>query len=175
MAAWTDLTFAYGSLLTSTKMSQLDANLDALAEGAAGAPTITTTAIGSGTISSYNIGDGAVTTTEIKSAAILGYQHFNNSASTVVTTIGAGGTMVFSAGLFAVYTFSGSSANLPNAGLAPYCVEMTHQYRHHDLEATWYDRTLAGVIWETVWSDGSNFRVENSDGARPAAVLYRKL
>ena len=44
--AWTDLTFAFGSLLTSTKMTQLDANFDALAAGESGAPTITASAIG---------------------------------------------------------------------------------------------------------------------------------
>ena len=40
MASWTDLTFAFESLLTSTKMTQLDNNFDALAEGASGAPKI---------------------------------------------------------------------------------------------------------------------------------------
>lgn len=40
--AWTDLTFGYGTILTSTQMTQLDANLDALAAGASGAPIIKT-------------------------------------------------------------------------------------------------------------------------------------
>jgi len=38
--AWTDLTFASGSLLTSEKMTYLDENFDALAAGSAGAPKI---------------------------------------------------------------------------------------------------------------------------------------
>lgn len=38
--AWTDLAFSFGSLLTSTKMTQLDANFDAMAAGDSGAPNI---------------------------------------------------------------------------------------------------------------------------------------
>lgn len=43
--AWTNLTFAYNSLLTSTKMTQLDDNFDALAAGASGAPEIVDAAL----------------------------------------------------------------------------------------------------------------------------------
>ncbi len=175
MATWTDLTFAYGSLLTSTKMSQLDANLDALAEGASGAPTITTTAIGSGCVTSYNIADGAVTATEIQSNVVQGFQHFVNSVTTTVLTLAAGGTQVFSAGVFAIHTFSGSSSALPNEAPIPYCVEMTLQYRHAGVAATWHDQTNDSGVWVTVWSDGTNFRVENTDSERAAAVLFRKL
>lgn len=39
-STWYDLTFASGSLLTSTKMTQLDGNFDALAAGDTGAPQI---------------------------------------------------------------------------------------------------------------------------------------
>lgn len=38
MSTWTDLTFAALSVLTATKMTQLDANFDALAEAASGSP-----------------------------------------------------------------------------------------------------------------------------------------
>jgi hypothetical protein len=44
-ASWTDLTFSYLEILSHTKMNQLDANFDALAEGASGAPKIQTAAI----------------------------------------------------------------------------------------------------------------------------------
>ena len=50
MAVWTELTFAFESLLTSTKMTQLDNNLDAIAEGASGAPKIQTAAIQDGAV-----------------------------------------------------------------------------------------------------------------------------
>ncbi len=166
MAIWYDLNFTYGSLLTSTKMSQLDGNLDALAEGASGAPTITTTAIGSGTISSYNIGDGAVTATEIKSAVITG-QHIVNSVATITTTIADNASLVFSAGLFAVYTATGSES-------PPYHT-MDHQYLNvNHPSANWQTVTYDDNIWVMVWSDGSNFRVENNNGT-PRAVLYKKL
>lgn len=38
--AWTTLTFAFGSLLTSTKMTQLQDNLTAVAQGLSGAPAL---------------------------------------------------------------------------------------------------------------------------------------
>lgn len=43
--AWTDLSFPFGSLLSSTKMTQLDANLDALAAGDTGAPALKTNTV----------------------------------------------------------------------------------------------------------------------------------
>jgi hypothetical protein len=41
MATWTDLTFAALEVLAASKLNQMDANFDALAEGASGAPDIT--------------------------------------------------------------------------------------------------------------------------------------
>ena len=43
--AWTTLTFAFASLLTSTKMTQLQDNITAVAEGLSGAPNIETAGI----------------------------------------------------------------------------------------------------------------------------------
>jgi hypothetical protein len=45
MAAWTNVSFASGSILTSTKMDQVQANFTALAEGASGAPTVLAAAL----------------------------------------------------------------------------------------------------------------------------------
>ena len=45
MAVWTNLSFSYLEILSHTKMNQMDANFDALAEGASGAPKIQTDAI----------------------------------------------------------------------------------------------------------------------------------
>lgn len=53
--AWTDLTFAFGSLLTSTKMTQLDNNFDALASGASGAPEILIDALTACTSGHYQV------------------------------------------------------------------------------------------------------------------------
>lgn len=48
--AWTDLTFSFGAVLTSTQMTQLDDNFDALAAGSSGAPKISNTAFSSTTL-----------------------------------------------------------------------------------------------------------------------------
>ena len=56
--AWTSLTFAYGSVLTSAKMTQMYDNFAAMAAGAAGAPSITRAALDS----SSTIGDATGTT-----------------------------------------------------------------------------------------------------------------
>lgn len=51
--AWTSLTFPFGSLLTSTKMTQLFDNLTALANGDSGAPRIYSSALAETTVGSY--------------------------------------------------------------------------------------------------------------------------
>lgn len=48
--AWTNNTFAFGSVLTSTKMGLIQDNFAAIATGATGAPKIQTAAIDSGTL-----------------------------------------------------------------------------------------------------------------------------
>lgn len=61
MSSWTDLTFAFESVLTSVKMGQLQANLHALAEGSAGAPTIASAAsINANTVTGSTSSAGAV-------------------------------------------------------------------------------------------------------------------
>ena len=47
---WTNLTFPFASLLTSTQMTQLDANFEALAAGDSGAPSIAEAAMGSASV-----------------------------------------------------------------------------------------------------------------------------
>lgn len=61
--AWTDLTFGYGTILTSTQMTQLDANLDALAAGASGAPTIQNSAIAGSAIHAPHLSGNITTAT----------------------------------------------------------------------------------------------------------------
>lgn len=48
--AWNDLTFNFGAILTSSQMTQLDDNFDAMANGDAGAPPITQGGIGAGAV-----------------------------------------------------------------------------------------------------------------------------
>ena len=59
--AWTDLTFAYGSKLTSTQMTQLDDNFDALAAGDSGHPEIETAALKDLAVTTAKIAANAVT------------------------------------------------------------------------------------------------------------------
>jgi len=75
--AWTNLTFSFGAILTSAQMTQLDDNLDALAAGDAGAPSIVEAALAaavaaklvtSGNSHNHSGGDGAL----IPNAAVIG-------------------------------------------------------------------------------------------------------
>ena len=43
--AWTDILFPFGSILTSSKMTNLQANFKAMADGDSGAPEITKAAL----------------------------------------------------------------------------------------------------------------------------------
>ena len=72
--AWTALTFAFGSVLTSTKMTQLQANLAAMASGDAGAPEVLNAALKTG------IGGltGSVADTLRLPVAMDGYSFFPN-------------------------------------------------------------------------------------------------
>ncbi len=58
MATWYDLTFIYKQLLTYQQMTKLDGNLDALAEGAAGAPKIQVAAVDDNQITADKLGHG---------------------------------------------------------------------------------------------------------------------
>lgn len=65
--AWTNLSFPFGSTLSSTQMTQLDDNFDALAAGSSGAPTIQTAALANGIITNAKLGNGSVTETKLGS------------------------------------------------------------------------------------------------------------
>lgn len=70
--AWTDLSFSYGSLLTSTKMTQVDDNFDALAAGSSGAPKIQTAALeqtaSSEAVTQDTVRDSAIGQAQLKSS-----------------------------------------------------------------------------------------------------------
>ena len=77
--AWTTLTFAFGSLLTSTKMTQLYDNLTALANGDSGAPNIVAAAITA----------GAVTPDKLTAPAAGEYVVFKNEVERSTTSTSA--------------------------------------------------------------------------------------
>lgn len=96
--AWTNLSFAYGSALTSTKMTQLQANFAAMAAGDSGSPTIVnaTNLTGSGTVSNTATG-GALLTSVGRLVAFTAITATNatwspNAATTrmVIFEVGAG-------------------------------------------------------------------------------------
>lgn len=77
--AWTSLNFAFGSLLTSTKMTQLYDNLTALANGDSGAPSIQNSAVAV----------GAIHTRHFKEMEVGSYKimEFPNSVSSSATYV----------------------------------------------------------------------------------------
>jgi len=82
---WTSLSFAYGSVLTSTKMTQLYDNLTALAKGHSGAPSIINAAVdAAAAIESSKLADHP-----------WGYDDINNAGgSSSGSTPGSGGVDV---------------------------------------------------------------------------------
>lgn len=68
--AWTNLTFAFGSVLTSAKMTQMDDNFDALANGDAGAPKIQTNALANSSVTTAKAVSGMVTETILGAASV---------------------------------------------------------------------------------------------------------
>ena len=77
--AWTALTFAFGSLLTSTKMTQLYDNITALANGDSGAPTIQNSAVAVGALHTRHFRD-----MEVGSCKILAFPDSVSSSSTYI-------------------------------------------------------------------------------------------
>lgn len=67
--AWTSLTFAFGSTLTSTKMTQMQDNFTAVANGDSGAPNIQTNAIANSAVTESKIATGAVTNSKLQPPA----------------------------------------------------------------------------------------------------------
>jgi hypothetical protein len=101
MATWTNLSFAFGSILTSTKMTQMDDNFDALAQGASGAPAIQTAAIANQAITTALIADLNVTQAKIASAAVG--QGQLNTATGEVSTSSFGSRLTLAGGSYGFY------------------------------------------------------------------------
>lgn len=74
--AWTNLTFAFGSLLTSTKITQLSDNITAVPTGAAGAPKVGTN----------GLGDNTVTPPKLSAQAAGDYQLVTNDIERTTTS-----------------------------------------------------------------------------------------
>lgn len=83
--AWTTLSFAYGSILTSTKMTQLYDNLEAMARGESGAPLITFTGSPHGMISDFyrRFGNGELGAVVISANTAMAPGIYNFTSLTV--------------------------------------------------------------------------------------------
>jgi len=100
--AWTDLTFAFGSVLTSTQMTQLDDNFDALAAGGSGAPSIQTAALAASAVTTVKINAQAVTQAKIADAAV-GQAQLITSSGNVSTSSTVGVILTLPGGAYGFY------------------------------------------------------------------------
>lgn len=85
---WTGQTFTVSQILTAAQMNNMQADMTALANGDAGAPSIQTAAYGTGTVDQAAIGASAVGQSEVKKS----YQ--------TVSAAGTTNTFVFSGGVY---------------------------------------------------------------------------
>lgn len=115
--AWTSLSYAFGSLLTSTKMTQLYDNITALANGDTGAPAIQPAAFRPYVAGSYQIGAGFWTKVVSSTSAVLAAEFMTGLAGnfTVGWNHEPGGATVTSAlrinslGVSSAYTSAANS------------------------------------------------------------------
>jgi len=92
--AWTDLEFDFGSILTSSKMTNLQANFQAMADGDSGAPAIQAEAIDSNVVSIDKcdsgvviMGDGGSSGESNDSTSYGGgysFKYYNNGSATTL-------------------------------------------------------------------------------------------
>ena len=99
--AWTDLTFNFGAILTSTQMTQLDDNFDAMAAGDAGAPSIQLAAMAADAVDQTVLKDNSVGRGELLTTTASG-----------TTNVGAtsGASISLTGGNHSWWTLSASNA-----------------------------------------------------------------
>ena len=126
---WTNLTFAFGSILTATKMTQLDDNFEAMANGDSGAPSITEAAMAADAV------DRAVL--KVSNATTVSGSLGGNAKLNVTLTYYAFFPMIhvqqaslFSSGSILVsgHTTDGGSATAPRYALVNTTAGTTYNY-----------------------------------------------
>jgi hypothetical protein len=187
--AWTDLDFPFGSVLSSSKMTQLDDNFEALANGDSGAPSIQTAAlankivtaakIADNTITQLNMGgdsvgssqiiDGSVGGSEIGASAVgqseisgnaVGVGELKIGTSTHSRSNDSSGQHTLSGG---PYAFHGGERYDDNAGSGNYEDWSGQVHRGYSPdEVSWYNATNDTGEVHVVWI--SNGRGGYSDG-----------
>lgn len=127
--AWTTLTFAFGSVLSSSKMTQMFDNFTAFARGESGAPKVTFTGSNSGVISDFfrRFGDGELGVANItaNTAMLPGVYNFTSFTvnSGYKVTVNGQGALIFRCtsafnlyGLIDVRSAGGAGGSLNNGG-----------------------------------------------------------
>ena len=134
MAAWTNKTWTFRERLTAAQLNALDANLDALAEGASGAPAINVNSFvvtGVGSLASLRVSSG-LTVAQVSSLATM------VGSALVVTGVGSLATGIFGS---LVTTGVGSLAALVT-GHAGVTVEIAND-SHSNVEKVLLTTSLA--------------------------------
>lgn len=152
MATWYDLTFNYGSILTALQLTRLDGNLDALAEGASGSPSVQTAALE----------NDAVTTAKLAADAVR-HRNVQWSFSEGTFTVAGGGTKVLPEGLYILVSaesFAGFGFSVDAYHSATGWQEVSDLY--------------AAPTDKFIYSDGTNVRLVNNAGSS-GNVRYLKL
>ena len=107
MATWTPLSYPFGSLLTSTKMTQNQANFTAMGEGAASAPNVDSAAINGGTGSALVDGNNAdslhVHAQAGISASAIGQGEVKSTTGTVNSVSTTGTSLTLPGGEYGFY------------------------------------------------------------------------
>lgn len=112
---WTNLTFGFGQVLTSTQQNQLQGNFAAIANGDSGAPAIQADALeqtdGSEAVTAATIRAGAVDQTAIGSSAVgQGELKTSTSAQSVAVAANSTGSLALTGGSYSMIN-SMSSTN----------------------------------------------------------------
>lgn len=150
--AWTALTFAYGSLLTSTKMTQLFDNFQAFADKDSGAPVLANDYIIAAMIATGEVGADAIAANAVRASEI----NFANSARSS-------------------QLISASSTFTPAASLAGYAEpsgDVIHEVR--DIGGTWRTSGHAD-LGGSGYADGTNMRFNNTSGASNRELYWSRL
>jgi len=145
--AWTNLTVAFGSLLTSTKMTQLFDDLTALANGDTGAPNVQTAGLANLAVTAAKIANDTITGTQVKKSGTITSQ-----------IIAASGNWLPPAGVYLMSDESAATAYLSFfvGGGVPW---------------TSAGASISGIYY----FDGVNVRIVNSDSSLSLTIRYIKF
>lgn len=151
--AWTSLSFAYGSVLTSTKMTQLYDNLTALANGDSGAPKVQTAGLATSCVTgakvaNYSLTESLHVTPAAGTTAIFGvWPDSIQTASGTTSYLKMGTNVAFAAARAGTFTVSWEQRAAANAG-----VTASVKIYKNDVDLG-YTFTVTGTTWTAKTQD----------------------